>query len=177
MSRRVAVVDELRAERQHRPGRAEQLGLQHLVHVQRRLAVLLRQAMVAMPAAEDQVSGAVDQHARNRPCRRAASRAFMRISRWTIRVRRLGERARPTVAQEVVQGVVDRAASSCVGPGQAVEVGQDLRCRRSRYWKSSWRRLPSLQQVQEQAPPEQEALVVDRRGPGSAGRGARRARR
>jgi len=54
--RQVLVVDEHRTHRQEHIGRPQQLGLQRLVHVERRLAVLLSQAMITMLVAKEQVA-------------------------------------------------------------------------------------------------------------------------
>ena len=151
------VLDALRGNRQHDAGGAEQLGLQHLVQIQRGFAVPLHQAMLAVPAVEAQHAGAVD---RDHPTPQQAGgvedlHAHQAFDHVHVEA---GPGRDRDAAEEVIEGVVD-GPGGLRGLGQAVEVVQDVGVAGLEIEVELAARA-ELEEVQGDAPPGQEAAVV-----------------
>ncbi len=119
------VVDELGGDRDNRAGRLEQLGLQHLVHVQRRRAVPLGQAIVAMPGAKHEIARAVDQD-QEPPLQPRRVQSLHADQPLDHPLPQAGDGSAADFLQEVFQGLVHRPAV-LRRARQAIEVPQHLR--------------------------------------------------
>ena len=104
---RVGVVDELAVQRDHHARRPQQLGLQHLMQVQRLLAMPLHQAVRAVPPVEAEQAGGVEQQ--HRLAQQAGGVQGLHAQRA---LHHLVAQALPAgqrrMAEEVVERVVDR---------------------------------------------------------------------
>ncbi len=121
----VPVIDELGGDRQDHAVGADPFCLQHLVLVQRRLAALLRQAMLTMAVAKQQMTTAVDEdHVAALQTRRfQRAHAQQTVDHLPTHFRQRGV---TNPGEIVVHGLVD-GHRRLVGSGQAVEVAEHLR--------------------------------------------------
>ena len=155
------VFDELGGHRQSQPAGMDQLGLQHGVQVQRAVVVFLGQAVGAVLAVEMQESGTV--HGNHEPPEQSAG----------VQDAHADEPLHDPCAQSCQGGRTDMPEEVrerliggqriLFGAGQAVEVLQDRQ-----FWVTQHEiQLPAAGQLeteQQQAPPEQELLVVTDQG-------------
>ncbi len=119
------VVDELRAHRQDRFGRAKDLGFQNLVAVQGLFAGLLRQAVVAVLPAEDEVAAAIQ--ANHEPALDAGGVQDPHADQPVHHLgTHRGDRIGADQGQVIIQSVIARKAV-LLGLGQPIEVVQDGR--------------------------------------------------
>src|SRR5262249_27698005 len=133
-------------------------GFQDIVQVQGPIGMLLGQAVVTVAAAPAQQARAIDEQYEVAEQPRWIEDAHAAQTPHQLGPQR-GEARGRTVAEEMVEGVVD-GTRALVGVGQAVEVGQDVRTP-SVELEVELAAAAQLTEIEPQSPPGQKAPAVN----------------